>query len=60
MIIIKEVPVGEELTENTQDDFITAASGCDFKEALENLLNAINQDYVDTENCFLQIIETKD
>ena len=56
LIEIKEVPV--EYMDNNKKDiskFKTAASGYTSEEALINLLSAINQDTVDTDNCYLKI-----
>lgn len=38
------------------DNKSIVASGSSHKEALTNLVNAINNDEVDTENCFLDIV----
>ena len=53
-LYIKEKPYGYEELETTAN---VAASGSTWKMLAENLVAAINNDEVDTENCELIIIE---
>lgn len=61
MIYIAEIPAGLAMTdEKALGTCNIPASGITKEDCLTNLVSAINADEVDSENCFLRIIETKD
>ena len=60
MIYIKEIPYSFFFPEDIIVNFNIAASGETYKTCLENLINAINANEVDAENCMLSIITDKD